>query len=250
MKKLFIFFTLIFIFSKLHACEKIKPLFCGIAKCTYSAATQNKITTHRFVHTNQRPFYCSNCEYSGFKQFVTSHLRRECNNAVMKETILSLKTLDILGACTIPKKIETAFYLCGINGCCSKSRFIKKIAKHRHKKHITQKNYTCSLCSGQFDAKEGKRHVPLCAKAHNCSGQLIRNKLFPTVRALLATPAIGCSQDGTTLRLEDMPVEDASSIEYLPDSDEETAKMPLIVTFEQLLADFPEYSDGSLQGST
>lgn len=168
----------------------------------------------------------------------------------MKETLLSPVTLKILTTPVEQKKFEAAYYLCGINGCCAKSRLITKISKHRHKKHITQKRYTCSLCNGQYDAKEGKKHVPLCAKAYNCTGQLIRNKLFPTVRALLAAPAIGCSEDGTSLRLENVQVEDASSIEYLPDSDDELFKMPLAVTFEQLLGGFPEYSDGSLQGSS
>ncbi|CAN5121161.1 hypothetical protein BH09DEP1_BH09DEP1_1670 [soil metagenome] len=233
MKNVFICFVLVFAIFRSTACERIKKLICAIHKCTLTVDTIDKLVVHRFTHTEQRPFHCSACGHQGYRQLVARHIRRYCPQASMEKTTLVPATITILNMPAAQKKADSARYYCAINGCSSQSRLLSKIAKHRYKKHISQKRYACSLCKGQYDEKEGKSHRESCSKLHKCNGQLLRNKLFPGAKALLAAPVIRYYPDGWTAILDDMIRDDAFSIEYLPDSEEEMPQVAPIAIFEE-----------------
>lgn len=255
-------FLLLALTLKIIGCEENTMLICGIKACMHRTASIQKLYSHRFRHTLQRPFHCSNCSYSGYQKYLEQHLKLICKNAFMCETIFTDETSRILTtAPLIERHIELddervekklLFYRCAFRNCRSKSHLLSKIAKHRVKKHVKQKKYTCSLCFYQCNKKAGRSHVKECSEKHAKQAQLLRNIRKPTTMQIINRRPVAYYDDGSSKTLDEWHIDDATSIEYLSDSEEQNTNYftdPIQVNCENVSDSVIVPASESLTGS-
>lgn len=205
-----------FIFGgPLFAGKNPQQLVCGINKCRAVFFGIKKLGMHRYLHTDQKPFSCSVCDFVGFRAEVVAHFKKGRCSGSLLPTILTDQNKAILMA----EPRQNITYFCAWRGCTSKSHLLEKIIAHRRKKHTNHRLYRCSNCGHQADKKQAMSHVLSCRKTGDGIPRLVRNRAFATARAILTHPP-QVRFDGTFYVGQPLPLEDATSIEYISDSSE------------------------------
>lgn len=71
---------------------------CNYQKCAYLGSFTHVLKKHRYIHTHQRPYACSCCEFQGYKENLVKHIKKfkKCKKAKILETKLTKATKKIL----------------------------------------------------------------------------------------------------------------------------------------------------------
>ncbi|ELU17164.1 hypothetical protein CAPTEDRAFT_228408 [Capitella teleta] len=166
-----------------HLKEHFKgpPFMCDIIGCTYKADRMRLLLEHRTVHTNERPFKCSECHlqfrtqanlyvhrktHTGEKRFVCSVCSRRFSsrgNLQQHSVIHSAARPFLCDLCGFSTKYQSHLkshrrthtgevFSCQYSGCTYSTPKRSQLACHM-RCHLKIRDHVCTVCSQSFTEK-------------------------------------------------------------------------------------------------